>query len=145
MVFEEELEVDVEKSATFQSKSQIGKVEVTDLSRIKQICLKIAPLKKQFQRPRRLYPQEPLRRCQEWTAEVVQAIIAENGIYQEDGKAERTTTSDIGRCRTIRAVRSCLRASVLGLGVDINALNCGVVTPKSDGKTIVSVGYGGTR
>lgn len=84
MAFEEKLGEDGEKAATYQSETQIGKVKVENLSRIKEICLSIASLKKQFQGPRRLYPQEPLRRCQEWTAEVVRALVAEKVIYQED-------------------------------------------------------------
>jgi hypothetical protein len=33
--------------------------------------------KKQFEGPRRLYPGEPIRRCQEWTKEAVETLAAE--------------------------------------------------------------------
>lgn len=65
-----------EDSATFQSKTRIGKVTQANLPRLKQICQGIPPPKKQFNGPHRLYPQEPLRRCQEWTAEAIQALTA---------------------------------------------------------------------
>lgn len=64
-----------EESATYQSKSLIGKVAVADFGRIKPICQAVPAPKKQFDGPRRLYPQEPLRRCQEWTQEAIDALF----------------------------------------------------------------------
>jgi hypothetical protein len=52
------------ESATFQSKTLIGKVTAAKLSRINDICQGIPPPKKQFQGPHRLYPEKPIRRCQ---------------------------------------------------------------------------------
>jgi hypothetical protein len=66
-----------EESATYQGKVLIGKVSVANYSRIKPICDAIPPPKKQFEGPRRLYPGEPIRRCQEWTKEAVEALAAE--------------------------------------------------------------------
>src|SRR5271155_5465815 len=73
MSFEDKPGRKPEESATFQSKTLIGKVTAAKLSRIKEICQGIPPPKKQFQGPHRLYPEQPLRRCQEWTAEAIQA------------------------------------------------------------------------
>jgi hypothetical protein len=53
---------------TFISKCLIGKVSSDDYAdRFRQVCLDIAP-------PKRLYPSEPLIRCQEWTAMAIAAL-----------------------------------------------------------------------
>ena len=64
-----------EESGTYQSKVVIGKVATADFARIKPTCESIPPPKKQFEGPRRLYPNEPLRRCQEWTQEAINALV----------------------------------------------------------------------
>lgn len=64
-----------EESATYQGKEYIGKVAAGDFARIKPTCESIPPPKKQFEGPRKLYPNEPLRRCQEWTQEAVSALV----------------------------------------------------------------------
>jgi hypothetical protein len=48
-----------------------------------EICRSIPPPKKQFNGPKRLYPKEPLRRCQEWIDEAVEALIS-NGILRTE-------------------------------------------------------------
>ncbi|KAI9736739.1 MAG: hypothetical protein M1834_000943 [Cirrosporium novae-zelandiae] len=63
-----------EQSATFLGKELIGKVSVEKYPRVKEICDSIVPPKKQFERNTRLYPSEPLRRCQEWTQEAIQEL-----------------------------------------------------------------------
>lgn len=63
-----------EDSATYQGKELIGQVTAANFNQIKGICCTIPPPKKQFEGPRRLYPREPIRRCQEWTAEAIQAL-----------------------------------------------------------------------
>ena len=71
---------------TFQSKTLLAKVKVANLSLIKEMCLSIAPPKNKLQGAHRLFPQEPLwplRSCQEWAVEVVEALVPENVIYQE--------------------------------------------------------------
>ena len=67
-----------EDSLTFVpgGKKFIGKVSHANYSRIRTICDAIPPPKKQFNGPKRLFPKEPLRRCQEWTNEAVQALTA---------------------------------------------------------------------
>ncbi|KAE8349732.1 hypothetical protein BDV28DRAFT_140578 [Aspergillus coremiiformis] len=64
-----------EESGTYQSKVAIGKVATADFARIKPTCESIPVPKKQFEGPRRLYPKEPLRRCQEWTQEAINALV----------------------------------------------------------------------
>ncbi len=61
-------------SGTFDGKSLIGKVAREDLGRFEEVCRGIPTPKKQFDRAHRLSPQEPLRRCQEWTTEAIQAL-----------------------------------------------------------------------
>jgi hypothetical protein len=82
MSYEEKSRTKPEDSITFQSKTRIGTVTAANYPRIKEICQGICPPKKQFEGPRRLYPQEPLRRCQEWTAEAIQALIDAQVIQQ---------------------------------------------------------------
>ncbi|KAL2359962.1 hypothetical protein RJZ56_007179 [Blastomyces dermatitidis] len=67
-----------EELASFQSKVFVEKVSAANFSRVKGICEAIPASKKQFEGPRRLYPQEPIRRCQEWTTEVIEALVNEH-------------------------------------------------------------------
>ncbi|KKZ63732.1 hypothetical protein EMCG_01966 [[Emmonsia] crescens] len=78
MTFEDKPCKKPEESASFQSKDFVGKVSAVNFSRIKGICETIPAPKKQFEGPRRLYPQEPIRRCQEWTTEVIEALVNEH-------------------------------------------------------------------
>ncbi|KZF20227.1 hypothetical protein L228DRAFT_249908 [Xylona heveae TC161] len=64
-----------EDSITYKAKVLIGKVSEFDYPRMRDVCEMIPPPKKQFQGSRRLFPNEPLRRCQEWTAEAIQALL----------------------------------------------------------------------
>lgn len=72
-----------ELSTSFVEKSLLGSVSINDYPYIWEICRSIPPPKKQFNGPKRLYPKEPLRRCQEWTDEAVAALIS-NGILQTE-------------------------------------------------------------
>jgi hypothetical protein len=63
-----------ETSASFSSKTYLGVIAVTDWNRIGEVCSGIPPPKKQFQGAKRLFPKEPLRRCQDWTQEAIQAL-----------------------------------------------------------------------
>ncbi|KAF5005576.1 hypothetical protein FDECE_7983 [Fusarium decemcellulare] len=58
-------------SPTFISKSQLGWVMVDDLPRIDSICRANPPPAKQFNGPKRISKNQPLRRCQEWTKETI--------------------------------------------------------------------------
>jgi hypothetical protein len=63
-----------EDSASYVGKEYIGTISTTSYARIESIVNSIEPPKKQFNGPNRINPQEPLRRCQEWTAEAIQAL-----------------------------------------------------------------------
>jgi len=63
-----------ELSYTFVSKELIGTVSHDNYWRMEGICDDIPAPKKQFNGPQRIYPREPLRRCQEWTEEAIQAL-----------------------------------------------------------------------
>ncbi|EGD86028.1 hypothetical protein H112_06951 [Trichophyton rubrum D6] len=64
MSFEQRPEGQPEASSSFIDKQEIGA----------GICEGIPPPRKQFEGAKRLYPKEPIRRCQEWTAEAIQAL-----------------------------------------------------------------------
>ncbi|EFR02414.1 hypothetical protein MGYG_05410 [Nannizzia gypsea CBS 118893] len=74
MTFEQRPEGKPETSSSFISKQGIGTVTHANYCRIQNICENIPPPKKQFEGAKKLYPGEPIRRCQEWTAEAVQAL-----------------------------------------------------------------------
>lgn len=64
-----------EDSLTYQGKVLIGTVAAANFARVKPTCENIPAPKKQFEGARRLYPNEPLRRCQEWTRDAIDALI----------------------------------------------------------------------
>ncbi|CAJ2512769.1 Uu.00g008880.m01.CDS01 [Anthostomella pinea] len=55
----------------------LGLVSAFNFERVDQICREIPVPKKQFNGHKRLYPREPLRRCQEWTKEALEALTRE--------------------------------------------------------------------
>lgn len=63
-----------EDSHSFVSKEYLGTVSAANYSSIGTVCSSNPPPKKQFNGPKRLYPSEPLRRCQEWTAETIREL-----------------------------------------------------------------------
>lgn len=77
-----------EDSASFVNKTFLGWVVADNYQHIEGICRGIPPPKKQFNGAKKLYPKEPLRRCQEWTNETIQALTA-SGVLQ----TEETTAS----------------------------------------------------
>lgn len=50
------------------------------------LCSHVPPPKKQFEGARRLFPQEPIRRCQEWTAEAIQSLVEAGVLKRELGQ-----------------------------------------------------------
>ena len=63
-----------EESLTFEKSLPLGTVSVANLGRVDAVCQTIPPPKKQFQLSKRLYPNEPLRTCQEWASEAIEAL-----------------------------------------------------------------------
>lgn len=82
MVFEQKEAKKPEDSATFVERTFLGTISTSDYQRVVETCRKIPPPKKQFNGGKRLYKKEPLRRCQEWTDEAVQALFS-RGLLQD--------------------------------------------------------------
>lgn len=63
-----------ENSDSFVKQDYLGKTSHAKYPRVEGICNAIEPPQKQFEGAKRLYPHQPLRRCQEWTKEVIDAL-----------------------------------------------------------------------
>lgn len=63
-----------EDDPTFVAKEYLGIVTLAKYPQINNICSHVPPPKKQYDGPKRLFPNEPLRRCGEWAEEAVQAL-----------------------------------------------------------------------
>ena len=63
-----------EDSGSFMSKELLGTISHADYARAESVCNSVEAPKKQFDVRTRLYPQEPLRRCQEWTVDAIAAL-----------------------------------------------------------------------
>lgn len=77
MTYEVKQDRKIEDSDAYIARLFLGWIDPKNYSLVDEICRRIPPPKKQFHGPQRLYPREPLRRCQEWTQEAIQAL--ENG------------------------------------------------------------------
>ncbi|EKD13856.1 hypothetical protein MBM_08057 [Drepanopeziza brunnea f. sp. 'multigermtubi' MB_m1] len=67
--------------------TSLGEMAATDWDRIGEIRGGIPAPKKQFDGPKSLYPEEPLRRCQEWTREAIQAWTAAGALHTDSNTA----------------------------------------------------------
>jgi hypothetical protein len=76
-----ELSEQPELSQTFVSKSQLGWIKAGDLHRVEAICRSIPPPAKQFDGPKRIDKTKPIRRCQEWTSEIVASLRADGILH----------------------------------------------------------------
>ncbi|KAF2272865.1 uncharacterized protein EI97DRAFT_436633 [Westerdykella ornata] len=74
MRFEKKDVENPELSNEYISKSKIGVVSDENLARMESVLRGIAPPTKQFDGPTRIDASVPLRRCQEWTREAVEAL-----------------------------------------------------------------------
>lgn len=71
-----------EASNSFDGLKQlIGSVTHNNYVHICSIVNGIPPPKKRFDGPKKIYPKEPLKLCQEWTNEAIQALT-DHGILQ---------------------------------------------------------------
>ena len=84
MDFEHKKAYRPEDSATYANKTLLGNVKIDDYPRVLEICQAIEPPKKQFQLNKRLYPGVPLRTCQEWTQEAIDALKTAQIIKAEE-------------------------------------------------------------
>lgn len=66
-----------DESLEFISKAVIGRVKAENLHIFKSICSANPPPEKQFNGPRRINKNKPLRRCQEWASETIAQLRAE--------------------------------------------------------------------
>ncbi|KAI1810011.1 hypothetical protein GGS20DRAFT_580222 [Poronia punctata] len=73
----EQLSQKPDLSNTFISKSQLGWIKIEDLSRVDSICRSNPPPAKQFDGPRKINKDQPLRRCREWTSETIGILRSE--------------------------------------------------------------------
>ncbi|KAI7464773.1 hypothetical protein KC351_g15299 [Hortaea werneckii] len=78
MSFEEKAAPWREDSLSYQAMTRLGVVDISDFERFQQVCATLPAPKKQFQLSRRLYPDEPLRTCQEWTKEVIDDLKSQD-------------------------------------------------------------------
>lgn len=70
-----------EESTTFIARELLGTVTIENYSRIDSVCKQVPPPAKQLDLAHRINPSVPLRQCQEWTQETIQALKNE-GILQ---------------------------------------------------------------
>lgn len=63
-----------EDSLTYQGKTLLGTVTAADYPQIDSVCRILPALPKQFEGAKRLDPQQPLRRCQEWMADAIDTL-----------------------------------------------------------------------
>lgn len=82
MKYETEARENPEETPAFVSKELLGRVAKADYSRIDIICRQITPPAKQFDGPKRIDPKMPLRRCNEWAQEAIEALKSE-GIFEK--------------------------------------------------------------
>lgn len=65
------------------NKEHLGTVSETNYDDIENVVSAVEPPKKQYAGAEHINPHQPLRTCQEWTAEVIQAL-KETGILRNE-------------------------------------------------------------
>lgn len=83
MEFEVKDAIDPTTSPESKRKQNIGTIRQNDLQKLIEICQSLAPPPKQFDGPKKIDPDKPLYRCQDWTAEVIQ-LLMKAGVLQTD-------------------------------------------------------------
>lgn len=74
------------KSPSFHARKAIGFVPARLYEYVNSICSSLPPPPKQYNGPKRQFPKSPLRRCQEWTADAVDELKAQDVLQGEEGK-----------------------------------------------------------
>lgn len=75
MDFEHRKEIQPELTESFGGmKELLGVVKREEYGRVKSVVEGVCPPRKQFEGAKRIFPGEPLRRCQEWTGEAMGAL-----------------------------------------------------------------------
>lgn len=68
---------------SFSHKEALGAVSKEEYHRIGAVCERIPPPEKQYEGRKKLQPDKPLRNCQDWTTDVIDALIGE-GVLRQD-------------------------------------------------------------
>ncbi|KAI9672637.1 MAG: hypothetical protein M1831_000072 [Alyxoria varia] len=76
MTYEEVISKSPESSIEFLGKEEVGALKIDNYKDFLSICQSTPVPMRQFDGSKRLYPDQPLRRCEEWTNETVQALRA---------------------------------------------------------------------
>ena len=84
MIFGHRIDENPEEAPDFVSKEYLGVVTEADYQRVQSTVERIDPPKKQFEGGHRLYPKEPLRRCQEWTRDAIELLKREGILNTQD-------------------------------------------------------------
>lgn len=88
MVFEEKDLKFPDFSYSYENMMLLGAVDKADIDQFRQVCLSIPPPKKQFEGPKRLYPKEALRHCQQWVAEAIDALKGQGVLKASQGEEQ---------------------------------------------------------
>ncbi|KAF9765706.1 hypothetical protein IL306_001973 [Fusarium sp. DS 682] len=81
MEFEHRADEVPKHSDTYLGQHYVGYISSSDRKRFKEICQSNPPPAKQFDGAKRINPRQPLRRCQEWTAETI-AMLENHGVLK---------------------------------------------------------------
>ncbi|KAI9374474.1 hypothetical protein BJX61DRAFT_294245 [Aspergillus egyptiacus] len=85
MAFNHRACIKPEDEPVFLTKEKLGVVRVQDYESglFLRVCEEVEVPKKQFDGPRRLFPKEKLRRCQEWADEAVELLVERGVLVKE--------------------------------------------------------------
>ena len=87
MSYESRPEKKPELSLTFLNKRLLGWIYNSEIDRFDAICRDNPPPAAQFKGGKRINPNVPLRRCQEWTREIIQNLRDEGVIKEPENSA----------------------------------------------------------
>ncbi|RKK70538.1 hypothetical protein BFJ69_g11800 [Fusarium oxysporum] len=76
-------------SGSYVGHHYLGFISSSDRQFLKQICQSNPPPAKQFNGSKKINPRQPLRRCQEWTAEPI-AMLQSHGVLVSEGSVVNT-------------------------------------------------------
>lgn len=84
MTYRHEAREDPEALPNFEAKQFLGTVAVENLEEVDAVSRKVPSPEKQFQGARRLRPEVPLRRCQEWASEAIAQLKNSDVLITDD-------------------------------------------------------------
>lgn len=89
MHFEHKVAKKPQDSGSYVGHHYLGFISSSDRQFFKQICQSNPPPAKQFNGSKKINPRQPLRRCQEWTAETI-AMLQSHGVLVSEGSVVNT-------------------------------------------------------